>query len=94
MTIQFVSSLEDEELLRRSDDIAAAMIDSSIIDDSPLPLLYLSLLALCNHERVVRTLPPQHASHPVTAVARERQPRRRPTSTRRKSSGAQMTAQG
>jgi hypothetical protein len=86
MITQFISSLANEELLRKSDDIAADMIDASIIDDSPLPLLFLSLLALCNHERVVRTLPPRHASHPGTAVARQRQPRRRPTPARRKAS--------
>jgi hypothetical protein len=63
MSTQLVSSLENEELLSISVDIAAAITDSSIIDNSPFPLLYLSLLALCNHERVVRALPPRHASH-------------------------------
>jgi hypothetical protein len=89
MIIHRISNLADEELLRLSNDVADAFQLSSVMEDGPPPQLFLSLLALCNHERVVRTLRPRprHASHPVTAAARKRLGRPRPASTRGKTSG-------
>jgi hypothetical protein len=86
MHIRRIPSLTNKELLKLSDNLADAYHLSTFFDDRPLTQVFLSLLAACNHERVVRTVPPRHASRPVPAVARRRQPRRRPTSARRKSS--------
>jgi hypothetical protein len=83
MITQFISGLANEELLRISDDIAAAITDSSI-DESPLPLLFLSLLALFNHERVVRVMRPSACVTSSGVEARQRHSRQRPASTRTK----------
>jgi hypothetical protein len=86
MLIHRISNLADEKLLRLCNDIADAYQLATVMEGGPPPQLFLSLLALCNHERVVRRLRPAHASHPVTAVARQRQRQRRPASTRGKTS--------
>jgi len=86
MHIRRIPNLTNKELLKLSDNLADAHHLSTFFDDRPLTQVFLSLLAVCNHVRVVRTLPPRHASHPVPGVARKRQPRRRRIPTRRKSS--------
>jgi hypothetical protein len=78
--------LVTEELQKLSNDVADAYHLSLVHDDGPPPQVLLSLLALCNHERVMRTLRPRHASPPVTAVARQSQSQHRPAPNRAKTS--------
>jgi hypothetical protein len=86
MITDSIAVLENEELITISDDIAAAITESSIIDDCPLPLLFLSLLALCNHERIVRLQRPSAGVASCGAAARQRQSRHRPPAARSKTS--------
>jgi hypothetical protein len=86
MLIDGIPSLTNRELLILSDNVADAYHFSTMFDDRSLTPVFLSLLALCNCERVARALSPRHASHPVTAVARQGQPQRRPAPVRRKAS--------
>ena len=86
MHIRRIPSLTNTELLKLSDNVADAYHLSTLFDDRRLTQVFLSLLALCNHERVVRRLRPPRASQPVTAMARRRQRQPRPTSTRGKTS--------
>jgi hypothetical protein len=79
MLIHGISNLADKELLQFADHVAEAQHLSTVFADGTLTQVFISLLALCNYEQVVRTLPLRHASHPGTAMARRRQPRRRPT---------------
>jgi hypothetical protein len=83
MITQLISGLANEELLSLSDDIAAAITESSIIDDSLLPLLFLSLLALCNHERVVRIMRSSACVTSCGAEARQSRSRQGPAASTR-----------
>jgi hypothetical protein len=85
MLLDRIASLATKELLRLSNVIADAYQLSTVNSDGPSPQLLLSLLAFCNHERVVRTLQRRRASRPVTAAAGQRQPQQRLTSRRGKS---------